>query len=515
MQIEFLGHSAFKVATQGETFLTDPWFNPLGAYLASWFQFPENHHLGSSAASGVDYLYVSHFHADHLDLAYLGGLPLKFKSAVTVLLPGFHVNHVERGLRSIGFQKFQTLAHNEEVETPAGNRLMVMLEETPFNADSALVLSDGSTSFLNSNDCKLTIAQQEYLLSRFGPIDCYTEQFSGASWHPTCYEYDPAQQSAEAAHKRTTKFRRIQTNIERLGCSSYLTSGGPPVFLDPSLAQFNDATRTIFAQAPAFLASLTDAQRRIAHYAYPGDRFDLANGSLKPETWLRERFDPATPAGYIDDYRARRAPELLAELERLSANPWPPEVLRSRLVEHFADKMALSPALTRSVGLTLEVSVSVPDFNLWVDFPGQRVRVDGPPGWVGYRLRCEGRWLQLILAGEIGWEDLLLSLRFSLWRDPDVYNEALIAYLKLRTADEMEDYLSYRERLANRKSRVRRRYGGETIEYDQYCPHASEDLACAHIEAGVLTCPRHGWRFSLKDGAGINNTYSIGLKHLG
>lgn len=42
--------------------------------------------------------------------------------------------------------------------------------------------------------------------------------------------------------------------------------------------------------------------------------------------------------------------------------------------------------------------------------------------------------------------------------------------------------------------------GGKHYNVDRFCPHKGSDLALAHVKQGVLTCPRHKWRFNLEAG---------------
>ena len=63
MRVTSVGHAGFRLDTQAGSILCDPWVNP--AYFASWFPFPDNSTLDWDALGDVDYLYVSHLHADH------------------------------------------------------------------------------------------------------------------------------------------------------------------------------------------------------------------------------------------------------------------------------------------------------------------------------------------------------------------------------------------------------------------------------------------------------------------
>ena len=48
MNITYLGHAGLKIETRRATVVIDPWLSPEGAFQASWFQYPDNHHLVKS-----------------------------------------------------------------------------------------------------------------------------------------------------------------------------------------------------------------------------------------------------------------------------------------------------------------------------------------------------------------------------------------------------------------------------------------------------------------------------------
>lgn len=41
---------------------------------------------------------------------------------------------------------------------------------------------------------------------------------------------------------------------------------------------------------------------------------------------------------------------------------------------------------------------------------------------------------------------------------------------------------------------------GSYFAIDNYCPHTSGDLSAGKLEGSVVTCPRHGSQFDIKDG---------------
>jgi nitrite reductase (NADH) small subunit/3-phenylpropionate/trans-cinnamate dioxygenase ferredoxin subunit len=46
---------------------------------------------------------------------------------------------------------------------------------------------------------------------------------------------------------------------------------------------------------------------------------------------------------------------------------------------------------------------------------------------------------------------------------------------------------------------------GQYYAIDDRCPHAGASLADGCVEAGVVTCAWHAWRFRLSDGAWADN----------
>ncbi len=47
--------------------------------------------------------------------------------------------------------------------------------------------------------------------------------------------------------------------------------------------------------------------------------------------------------------------------------------------------------------------------------------------------------------------------------------------------------------------------GGAFYAIEDRCPHAGAPLSGGHVENGIVTCPRHAWRFRLSDGAWADN----------
>ncbi len=505
MTIEFLGHAGFLVDCGSATVLCDPWFSPFGAYAGSWYPFPSNSQIDLEALERATHLYISHWHEDHLDEWFLSGRSEAFKRSVVVLIPKFKYPRLREAIAHCGYTNI--LEIEDEYVRAGGIRIYIQRDENPLYSDSSIVIASGGDVFVNSNDCKLTIGQEEEIVKRFGPVTFYTAQFSGATFHPTCYEY-PLERKIEISRaRREAKFERIARSAERLGANAYIPSAGPACFLDRELFSLNLNPATVFSGVSDFYEWLQPQSRKWNFVELaPGERIDRASHEER-----RAAPDYETPA-YLDSYANDRAAAIADRLRDFAcAVPDLPRAAR----EHFRDKLLDVPALARRANVLLEVHLERDRF--YVDTFAGNVS-DAKPRALGrqsYTLELSEFWMRALVAKKIRWEDLILSFRFSISREPDVYNEAFIAFLQLDTGREREDYVRFLERLDRRdRERVRRVHQGVTIEYDRFCPHNCEDLSNAKIEDGVLTCPRHFWRFSLEDGRGLNNLGCIHLEHI-
>ena len=102
--------------------------------------------------------------------------------------------------------------------------------------------------------------------------------------------------------------------------------------------------------------------------------------------------------------------------------------------------------------------------------------------------------VEQFFATGASWDELMLSLRFSAYRNPDTFESQLADFMRLKARD-LEAYPR-----PTRRERVRVEVGGQAYEVDRFCPHQGGDLAQGVIIDGCLVCPRHGWTYDLADG---------------
>jgi nitrite reductase/ring-hydroxylating ferredoxin subunit len=504
MEITALGHAGLRITGTATTGLIDPWLSTSGAFLGSWHQLPANDHLATDALLRPDWVAISHDHQDHLDLATLAKIP----AGTPVYVPEYPSRRLVRLLAT------HTRLRVFEVEpwTPVelddrGSWLTFVREHSPMCHDAAVLVRVDGVSVLDCNDARLTAAQTLRASQLVGQtLDVMMVQTSGASWHPICYEYPEPVMRSISAQKRRAKLQAVHSLVRATSPRVAIPFAGPPCFLDPALADLDRWLQPpgIFPtqdQTAAWLRERLPGQRIVT--LLPGDIFvplDLL--TLEDPHWQNFSFDHLRD--YLRDYAHARA----VDLSRSYTTFRPPDdTLGERFAEHFARLGELSPYFLQQIDMTVRFEVEGDNGGRWdVELGPRRVRVDltGQAAAVQYRFRLASRWLAAVVDGRIGWEDLLLSFRFSAARDPDVYNDYLVGLLKhadRASLRAVEEYDANRD--ADATIVVQSDHGG--YELNRYCPHAGEDLGENGVVDGrVIRCLGHNYEFDLETGACVN-----------
>jgi len=391
----------------------------------------------------------------------------------------------------------ETVDHGQTVEIPGGS-LTFYVDDGELNRDSAVLMRAGGASFLNQNDCKAhdvlpTVSRGH------GAIDVFTCQFSGATWHPTCYEYPPPVYERLSRAKALGKFEQVARAIETLRPVMYVPSAGPPCFLDPTLIDINFQPVNIFPRSDTLLPWLGARLRNSTTWLRamePGDVLDAASGNLEPSG-----SKPITVAelphylrGYADEYAGRFA--------ALAATVAPTDT--DRIFGCLRDALEAKLKV-----MTLADRIPVPLF-FWLDdlphrawrvnFPRRRIEEAQPPrGAPYYTIHAPAWQVARVLEGHITWEEFALTFRARLRRDPDVYRTELIGFLLLEQ-DSLSRFCERLEAITSTGARIQVEAPCGKFTVDRYCPHQGGDLSQARVEDGrFLVCPRHRWPFDLED----------------
>jgi UDP-MurNAc hydroxylase len=501
MQLTYLGHAGFCVETDEVIVLMDPWLSSEGAFDSAWFQFPRNHHLARPVQERLRqsnkerFVYISHEHHDHFDPEFLASLP---NEHLTYVVPHFQRPALRDALRDYAAKAVITCAHGDKVSIPGGY-LKLYLQDSGLSRDSGVLMRVGDLAFLNINDCKL-YDELPAIVADEGPISVFTCQFSGATWHPICYDYPPEEYARISSRKVDTKFEMIARAIEVTKARLYIPSAGPACFLDPTLLHLNFERVNIFPHAPKFLEFLENRfvnSRTHAMNLMPGDVLDAQTNHLVAQHG--ERVDENNLQQYLHTYAAEYR-EFFAQRQPEHTNEQSAAILDS-LRAHLEHKLS---------AFTLRHRVHLPLYFGLSDYSAALLRLDFQRGVVEpvpaisdadfYSLFTPSWQIARVLSGHITWEDFALTFRVRLNRKPDIYQTLIQGFLLMEPED-MNWFCAQLLEIEDKKNRIIVEAGGTRYSIDRFCPHQGGDLSKGWLDQGALwTCPRHRWHFDLNKG---------------
>lgn len=474
-QITFWGHNCFLIETESDALLIDPWLNDTGAFFGSWHQWPPNCHLRGAVqqrcAEKSLSIFLTHEHQDHFDQTTLRALTSHRQCSVYI--PAYKDKFL---LNALGAMHVRAVELAEGETAGMAIRFRVFIDDSGINHDSAIFVAAPGLTFFNQNDCKL-FDRLPMLAKELGTLDYYSVQFSGANWHPACFELAADQYRLLSKRKVLSKLRNVLGGVKALAPRYFVPAAGPAFFpfLDPAL---NVGNGTIFVHQDELDKYLR--QNGITNILYP-----------RP--------------GETVDAKANRAPIAGPSVDQVAAycathrNVWED-------VDDTFSKACFGQVLQRRLDLIANIALP-PDtptlaFNwgpgeddwLLVDLFRKALATTLPPKPPCLTLTAGTQYFALMCGNE-RWQDIALSMRARVQRLPDVYNTIANIFL---FADESNLATSLVQSLNLSKERIVIEHKGQKYEINRYCPHQGGDLAYASIDEDMhLVCPRHSWRFDL------------------
>lgn len=505
MRVTHLGHAGLQVKTRHATVLVDPWFSPEGAFQASWFQYPENSHLISPSLFTPSAIVISHEHIDHVDGWVLARVP----AHVPVIIHNYPSPELRRKVLAAGDREVIAVDAWTPVDIADGTRVFFVPEDSPMNHDAAVVIEGDGRILLDLNDARLSPVQLRAIRAKVGGVvDLFALQAAGASWYPLCYEY-PAERRLELSRrKRLARFGYVARAIRVVDARAALPFAGPPCFLDPDLFHHNREMEEwgIFPDQHQAADWLQHRGFTNVLVLLPGDAWDADSATKSPDpAW--SAFSPSDRWPYLRGYAERRRAQIATVLVR---HPNPRTSLWGSFRDYFQRLLTMSPYFNQKINMRVAFEITGGGGGAWsVDFRPESTGVYASAEDCGYGYRIASRWLPPIFSGSVPWEDFFLSLRFSAWRSPDMYNDHLLGLLKLahpgalKAVEEFEATINTEDRITvhaeDRSYRIQRR-----------CPHAGNDLLdTGEILPGrIIRCLAHHYEFSLDTGACVTGTSS-------
>ena len=505
MKITSLGHAGFQVETQAATLLIDPWLSPEGAFLGSWFQYPDNQHLMTSALLQPTAIAISHEHLDHVDPWFLAQLPPN----TPIIIPDYPSPVLKQKIAAAGLKEIIELPEWQPIEIAESISVFFVSEQSPMNHDSAVVIVADGQILLNLNDARLSVSQLSSIRNRVGGIiDVLALQGAGASWYPICYEYPEERKKELSQNKRIAKFSYMERAIAAVEPVTVIPCAGPPCFLDPELTWANaELENGIFPDQQQVLDWLEQQGIKNTVILLPGDAIDVtANEKVADSIW--DDFHFSNRASYLQDYAESRTANLLAFKARY---PQPTESLYLPFCDYFHRLLAMSPYFNSKIRMRVGFDITGPGGGKWaVDFRPGLEGVYEEMSECSYGYRFASRWLPSLLDASLSWEDFFLSLRFQVWRNPDIYNDHLLGLLKFACPQSLQAVEDY-ENSMDSQERMTIHSEGNNYLVQRHCPHAGFDLQEVGevLPGGILRCLGHHYEFDLNTGKCLNGKCKV------
>ena len=408
MQVTYLGHAAILVEVDGTRILMDPWLTD-PTYHGSWWHYPPLR-LGIRDLPKIHYLYVSHEHPDHFDPPTLAQLD----KDVQVVIANFKRKRFRRRLESIGFRKITELDFGEDHAcNGSGFTLRLIPPDRPWD-DSAILLRDGRTTLLNVNDCHLADSTLE-AIGREHSIDLAFLTFTGASQYPGCFNF-PLSSKLERCH--LSKHAHLEEFVhwaQLLKTKRAVPAAGNHALL---------AEDQLFLNTPEYTNNPGEAVEALRLGAPEIEGLQMNPGDQwSPERGL-ERHGEAPDWNRRMEHIEQLSHEVRDRVgEYFASEPAAPPDLYDRFHAYFTGLLRRDPEAGKRVGIVTWWQVTGPHGGDWViDFTreGDWVRRGVPDQW-NLRLTIPDKLVYLGVSEQAIWENLILSFRVRLARQPDRY----------------------------------------------------------------------------------------------
>ena len=203
MRVRYLYSACIVIETADLSVCCDPWFTD-GIYDGSWFKFPPLRDDPISLIGEMDMIYISHIHPDHYDVVFLQRYLDRFPNT-RLLIGDTRPPYLANKMRADGFEP--DVIRSLEV----GDTALSIVPNAAFdevdNIDTALVVTEGTSSVVNLNDNPIDPLQIATILDLCsGPPSVAFLPHSGAGPYPQTYAFRDEASLEEAAEQKKQQF---------------------------------------------------------------------------------------------------------------------------------------------------------------------------------------------------------------------------------------------------------------------------------------------------------------------
>ncbi len=203
MRARYIYSACIVVETADISVCCDPWFTD-GAYDGSWFKYPPLKDDPLDLIGQVDAIYISHIHPDHYDISFLERYLDRFPNT-RLFIGDTRPPHLAMKMQVDGFSPEVIRSLN------IGGTSLSIIPNSAFdevdNIDTALVVTEGSSSLVNLNDNPVDPIQIATILDLCsGQPSVAFLPHSGAGPYPQTYTFGDQALLEEAAERKKEQF---------------------------------------------------------------------------------------------------------------------------------------------------------------------------------------------------------------------------------------------------------------------------------------------------------------------
>ena len=441
MKVRYVQSACVVIEQAGRRVLCDPWLTD-GIYYGSWYHYPPLKFAPEDFA-GVDALYISHVHPDHLDVETLKRLP----KSLPVLIHDYEEKFVRRLIEQAGFTRIQEVPNGGRVELGGGLALQLFSADNcdpaacgrflgcripqPYprtlQLDSLAVFQAGRQVAVNANDCPYELSRGVFyqILRTYPRVDLLLVGYSGAGEHPQCFEnLDDEAKLAAAAAKRDRFLRQAAQFIDHLKPARVMPFAGRYT-LGGRLARLNRFRGVPeLEEVPGELASRLPAGCSTDLVLLnSGESIDLEQGTVSAP------FTPPDPAArqrYIDEVLApKRLAYEGAGRPEPDGTDWTPRLRRAR-----ARMRARKDTYGYQSDWTLYLDVGQPHLYRVPFGDGDVERAaPGSEAEPFVRIGLDPALLHMILNRTAHWNNAAIGSHLRFFRRPDVFERGVYHFL--------------------------------------------------------------------------------------
>jgi UDP-MurNAc hydroxylase len=416
MKVTYFGHACILLESGGTNILMDPWLTD-PTYHGTWWHYPPLE-LGVKDLPRLDFLYVSHEHPDHFDPPTLEQLD---KNVHLIIADYKHKRFHDR-LSALGFRKISEVPFGEEIRCN-GNGLRVRLipPDRPWD-DSAILLKDDHTTVLNVNDCHL----DDTTLASIGEdedVDLAFLTFTGASQYPGCFEFSMEEKIKRWRASKTAHVEEFASWAKLLKTKRAVPAAGNHALL---------ADDQLFLNTADYVNTPQDAIDVLRERAPEIEGLQMNPGDVWTSDGKLTRLKPPPDWNRRIEHIRELSRQHQARIRDYFASepPAPPD-LYDRFHAYFTGLLSADPSVAQTINIVTWWVVDGPHGGDWViDFTRDREWVyRGVPSEWNLKLSFPSTLVYQGVSGQAIWDNLVLSFRERLARNPDRYMKEFWTWL--------------------------------------------------------------------------------------